>query len=487
MKLKDLLKDIAPLNVVGDLNIDISAIFFDSRKVISGSLFVATKGTQVDGHYFIPQAIAARAAAVMVMNEPSVDQKESFRGTWIVVEDTQAALGRMASVWFGNPSKHLKLVGVTGTNGKTTTVTLLYDLLSVMGYKCGLISTVRNRISNRTLPATHTTPDALAVQGLLAQMVAEGCDYAFMEVSSHAIHQKRIDGLAFSGGVFTNITHDHLDYHGTFAQYLAAKKVFFDTLPSSAFALTNLDDRNGKVMMQNTKATVYGYSFRKLTDFRGRIVENTSSGLHLIINDTEVITRLLGGFNGYNALATYGVAQLLGFEKIDVLTALSALKAADGRFDPIQVPGNKLTAIVDYAHTPDALDKVLATLDEIRTGNSHILTVIGCGGDRDKEKRPVMARVALKWSDQVILTSDNPRSEDPEVIIQDMEKGIDAAHKYKLLSIVNRRAAIKTACRMANAGDIILVAGKGHENYQEIKGVRYPFDDKEVLKEELQV
>ena len=487
MKLKDLLTDIAPLNVVGDLNIDISAILFDSRKVVAGSLFVAIRGTQVDGHHFIAQAIAAEAAAIMVMDEPTVEQKKSFRGTWIKVGDTQSALGRMASVWFGRPSKYLKLVGVTGTNGKTTTVTLLYDLLTEMGYKCGLISTVRNRIGNRTLPATHTTPDALAVQGLLAQMVEEGCDYAFMEVSSHAIHQKRIDGLMFSGGVFTNITHDHLDYHGTFAQYLAAKKAFFDNLPSSAFALTNLDDRNGKVMMQNTEATVYGYSFRKLTDFRGRVVENNSSGLHLAINDTEVITRLLGGFNGYNALATFGVVRLLGFEKMSVLTALSALKAADGRFDPIQVPGSKLTAIVDYAHTPDALDKVLATLDEIRTGDSQILTVVGCGGDRDKEKRPVMARVAAKWSDQVILTSDNPRSEDPEVIIKDMEKGIDGAHKYKFLSIVNRRAAIKTACRIANAGDIILVAGKGHENYQEIKGVRYPFDDKEVLKEELQV
>lgn len=483
MRLDELIKAIAPLNEVGASTIDITDICFDSRKVTSGSLFVAVRGTQVDGHYFLAEAIKQGARAIVFADWP----REMIPDTVIPVQvkDSAAALGLLADRFYGHPSRSLKLVGVTGTNGKTTTVTLMYDLFTALGYKCGLLSTVRNRIGIRELPATHTTPDAVQAHALMADMVAAGCDYAFMEVSSHAVHQKRITGLDFAVAVFTNITHDHLDYHGTFANYLAAKKAFFDGLSPKAFALVNADDRRGNVMVQNTRAQVRRFSLQRLADFKGKVLGNSLSGLHLEIDGREVYTRLIGTFNASNLLAAYGVAQLLGQDQLEVLQGLSALQAAEGRFDAIRAPQKGITGIVDYAHTPDALEKVLETLEQVRSGQEQILTVVGCGGDRDRAKRPKMAAVAVQWSDQVILTSDNPRTEEPLSIIRDMEAGIPADRRNKVLAIADRREAIRTACRLANKGDVVLVAGKGHETYQEINGVKYPFDDKAVLNEEL--
>lgn len=481
MQLSQLIQAIDPLKVVGDTNIDITDICFDSRSVQPGSLFVAMRGTQVDGHRFLAQAIDRGAAALVVS-----DWSAAPTGvTQVQVADTASALGLMADRFYDQPSGKVHLVGVTGTNGKTTTVTLLYDLFTALGYKCGLLSTIRVRIGQAEIDATHTTPDAVQNHQLLADMVEAGCDYVFMEVSSHAVHQKRISGLRFRVAVFTNITHDHLDYHGTFANYLAAKKAFFDDLPPRAYALVNIDDRRGKVMVQNTQAQIRHYSLHRMADFRGRLLENSINGLHLELDGVELYCQLIGGFNAANILAAYGVARLLDQEQREVLQAISALKPAEGRFDAVQSLDRHITGIVDYAHTPDALEKVLQTLDELRQAESRIVTVVGCGGDRDRSKRPKMGAVAVRYSDQVILTSDNPRGEEPGAIIRDMEAGISTEDRAKVLSITDRREAIRTACRLAEKGDVVLVAGKGHEKYQEIDGVKYPFDDKEVLKAEL--
>lgn len=483
MRLDQLIKAIAPLNEVGAATIDITDICFDSRKVSPGSLFVAVRGTQVDGHSFLAQAQQKGARAIVFEDWPAEAPTDGV--VPIQVADSAAALGLLADQFYGQPSRALRLIGVTGTNGKTTTVTLMYELFSALGYKCGLLSTVHNRIGKRALEATHTTPDAVQAHALLAEMVEAGCDYAFMEVSSHAVHQKRISGLEFAVAVFTNITHDHLDYHGTFANYLAAKKAFFDGLSPAAYALVNADDRRANVMVQNTRAQIRRFSLQRMADFKGKVLDNSLHGLHLEIDGTEVYTRLIGAFNASNLLAAYGVARLLGQEPMEVLQGLSALKAAEGRFDAVQSPHKGITGIVDYAHTPDALEKVLETLQQVRSGEEQILTVVGCGGDRDREKRPKMAAAAVRLSDQVILTSDNPRTEEPLSIIRDMEAGIPAEKRNQVLAIADRREAIRTACRLAKKGDVVLVAGKGHEKYQEINGVKHPFDDKEVLNEEL--
>ncbi len=483
MNLRQLLKDIDIIEAEGSLDREIRTIEFDSRKVEKGSVFVAVKGTQVDGHQFIDKAIENGAIAVVLSQPPATEIWPGI--TRIRVANSAAALGWMAANYYGRPSEQLRLVGVTGTNGKTTTVTLLHELFLELGYKSGLLSTIENRIGAQVLPATHTTPDALAINSLLAEMVDAGCDYAFMEVSSHAADQRRIAGLKFTGAVFTNISHDHLDYHGTFRAYIEAKKIFFDLLPSTAFALVNVDDKRGMVMVQNTRARVYRYSLRRLADFRARIIENSPTGLHLEIDNREFFGRLIGEFNAYNLLAVYAVARLLGQDSLEVLTVLSHIGAAAGRFDYVKDEQRQRTGIVDYAHTPDALEKVLSTISGMRQGDSRIITVVGCGGDRDRAKRPKMAKVACDYSDQVILTSDNPRTEEPEAIIREMEAGVPAYATRKVLSITDRRQAIRTACQLAQDGDIILVAGKGHETYQEINGVRYPFDDKAVLKAEL--
>ncbi len=466
----------------GSTSQTVERLDFDSRKVGPGSLFVAVRGTQSDGHQFIEKAIGQGAAAVVAEELPAQRQPAV---TYIQVADSATALGLMANRFFGEPSKALKLVGVTGTNGKTTTVTLLHSLFTALGYKAGLLSTVRNLIGLRPLEAAYTTPDAVSVNMLLREMADAGCDYAFMEVSSHAAHQRRIAGLHFAGGIFTNISHDHLDYHKTFKAYIDAKKMFFDILPKTAFALVNADDKRGGVMVQNTRARKYTYSLRSMAGFKARIQENSISGLHLEVDGVDVHSRLIGEFNAYNLLAAYGAAILLGQDKMETLTALSQLGAAEGRFDYVSGPRGKGTGIVDYAHTPDALEKVLGTIHQLRQGNSRILTVVGCGGDRDKAKRPKMAKVACDYSDQVILTSDNPRSEEPEAIIADMKAGVPPYASAKVLVVTNRREAIRTACRLAQDEDIILVAGKGHEKYQEAKGVRHPFDDKAVLAEAL--
>lgn len=484
-QLSELIAKINPLKVVGSINIDILDLVFDSRKIQPGSLFFAQKGTKVDGHRFIASALEAGAVGVVCETMPDTLVDDV---TYVQVSSTAEAMGAMATQFFDQPSTQLNLVGVTGTNGKTTTVTLLYDLFSGLGYKCGLLSTIQNRIASTVIASTHTTPDVIAINGLLREMVEEGCEYAFMEVSSHAVDQRRIAGLQFRVAVFSNMSHDHLDYHGTFAAYIKAKKRFFDDLPKSAFALVNLDDKRGTVMVQNTLATVKTYSLQRLADFKGKIIENSLLGLHLELNGQEVFTRLIGDFNAYNLLAAFAVAEIMGQNTTDVLQVISALKAAEGRFDYVREPQRKLIAIVDYAHTPDALEKVLDTIQKVKNANSRILTVVGCGGDRDREKRPKMASIAAQKSHQVILTSDNPRSEDPEAIIAEMEHGLkELDEQRKTLSITDRKQAIRTACRMAEPGDIILVAGKGHEKYQEIKGVKYPFDDKEILKEEFQL
>ena len=480
MKLEPILSNIVIEQKVGHSNREISKVVFDSRKVEAASLFVAVHGTQVDGHRFIEKAIISGATVIVCETLP---EKIDESILYIKVANSAAALGMLAHNYYQHPSKKLQLIGVTGTNGKTTTVTLLHRLFSELGYKVGLLSTVENKIGQKTIPSTHTTPDALAINALLDEMVNQGCQYAFMEVSSHAIHQERINGLVFKGGVFTNISHDHLDYHETFKAYINAKKKFFDDLPKTAFALTNVDDKNGKIMVQNTKAKIATYGLRRMADYKAKILDNRIEGLHLIVNEQELYCRLVGVFNAYNLLAVYGVGNLLEFNEVELLTILSNLTAAEGRFDT--VIKNEKVGIVDYAHTPDALVNVLDTIQTVAKHSQKIITLVGCGGDRDKVKRPIMAKVACEKSDMVILTSDNPRSEDPNAILADMEKGIPEEANHKVLVISDRKQAIKTACKFAKAGDIILVAGKGHEKYQEIKGEKFPFDDKQTLINEL--
>ncbi len=455
-------------------------IRFDSRLVRPGDMFVALPGTVTDGHRFIPQALEAGAVAVVCETLPEAPAE---RKTWIVVPDAYQALGRMASGYYGHPSQSLHVVGITGTNGKTTIATLLYRLLEDMGYPCGLLSTVTYAVHGREYSATHTTPDPLRINRLMAEMVEAGTGHCFMEVSSHAIAQQRIEGLHFAGGVFTNLTHDHLDYHGDFKQYLQVKKSWFDRLPDSAFALVNLDDKHGKIMLQNCAARHRGYSLRGLGDYNARILESTIHGLVLDLDGREFHTPLTGRFNASNLLAVYGTACELGFSPDEILPVLSKLKGAPGRFETYVSPAGEITGIVDYAHTPDALKNVLHAINEVRKGKEQLITVIGCGGDRDKAKRPLMARVACELSERVILTSDNPRSEPPEAILADMKQGLEARHLKKCLTIPDRREAIDTAVGLAEPGDIILLAGKGHETYQEIAGERIPFSDKETLLE----
>lgn len=478
-QVSEILSGIEVFESTGDLATMVGGVQFDSRMVKPGDLFVAVKGTHVDGHQFIDKAIEQGAVAIVCETMP-----DSIPSEIVVVriEHTQLNFGKIASAWFNFPSANLKVVGVTGTNGKTTIATLLYKTFSLLGYKVGLISTIKYYVGNEEFPATHTTPDALQIQQLMATMVDAGCEYCFMEVSSHAIDQDRISGIQFDGGIFTNLTHDHLDYHHTFAEYLKAKKKFFDNLPETAFALTNADDKNGMVMLQNTSALKQTYSLRSLANFHCKILEKHFDGMLLSFEGNEVWTHFTGVFNASNLLAVAGAAILLGADRIELLRILSELLPVSGRFEIIRSPEGKY-AVVDYAHTPDAIQNVLSGITEIRTGNEQVITVVGAGGDRDKTKRPKMAAEAVKLSDKVILTSDNPRSEEPEQIIADMEAGIEVHQKHKVLSIVNRKEAIKTACMLARSGDIILVAGKGHENYQEIKGVKHHFDDKEVINE----
>jgi len=478
--LSDLLTGLAFTELQGSADVEISCIVFDSRKVVPGCLFVAVKGTAVDGHDYIEQAVKQGAAAIICEELPGHTAGEA---DFLMVANSAIALGIVAANFYDRPSDQLKLVGVTGTNGKTTVATLLYKLFRELGYKVGLLSTVENQINGKVIPATHTTPDPVALNSLLRDMVDQGCDYCFMEVSSHAVAQHRIEGLKFSGGIFTNLTHDHLDYHKTFDAYRDAKKAFFDSLPKNAFALTNVDDRNGNVMLQNTRAHKKTYGLKNMADFKIKMLENEFNGLLLNVDGDEVWFKLVGSFNAYNLAAVYGAALLLDQDRAKVLVSLSGLTGAEGRFDYVISP-SKIVGIIDYAHTPDAVQNVLTTIHDLRKGNEQVITIIGCGGDRDKTKRPVMASMACEWSDKVILTSDNPRSEDPEQIIRDMEAGVTAANKRKTISIVDRREAIKTACHLAKPGDIILLAGKGHEKYQEVKGVKTHFDDKEELTEQ---
>ena len=479
MRLKELLKNIKPTQIVGDENIDITGVNIDSRKIKPGHLFVAMKGTQVDGHQFIPKALDLGAVAILCEDLPE-EQKEGV--TYIQVASTEDAVGKVATVFYGKPTEKLKLVGVTGTNGKTTIATLLYNMFRKLGYKCGLLSTVCNYIEGEAIPADHTTPDPIELNALLSKMVEAGCQYAFMECSSHAIHQKRIGGLKFAGGIFTNLTRDHMDYHKTVENYRDAKKAFFDGLPKSAFAITNADDKNGMVMVQNCKAQIKTYSTRSMADFRARILECHFEGMYLEIDGHEVGVQFIGKFNVSNLLAVYGTAIMLGQKPEDILVVLSTLKSVSGRLEPIHSPEG-YTAIVDYAHTPDALENVLKAIHEVLNGKGKVITVCGAGGNRDKGKRPLMAQEAVKQSDKVIITSDNPRFEEPQDIINDMLAGLDKQQLKKVVSIVDRKEAIRTACMMAEKGDVILIAGKGHEDYQEIKGVKHHFDDKEVVKE----
>lgn len=480
MDLKTVLHAIPVLQVVGQLEeVDVASLCFDSRSVQLGSLFIAVQGVHTDGHLYIDKAIAYGARAVLVEELP-LETLDSV--VYIVVADSAYALGVAASNFYGNPSQALKLAGVTGTNGKTTVATLLFQLFTELGYRVGLLSTVQNQIGAKVIPATHTTPDPIELNRLLQEMVADGCDYAFMEVSSHAIVQERIAGLKFAGGIFTNITHDHLDFHKTFENYIKAKKKFFDDLDGYAFALTNVDDKNGLVMLQNTVAHKKTYALRSVADFKAKVVESHFDGMLLNIDGQEVWVKLVGNFNAYNLLAVYGTAILLEQETIKVLTALSTLSGAEGRFETLKAP-NGVFAVVDYAHTPDAVENVLETISSLRQPGQHIITVLGCGGDRDKTKRPEMAQAALRYSDRFIITSDNPRTEDPGQIIRDIETGVATDQKSKVLSIADRREAIRAAFQLANPGDIILVAGKGHEKYQDIEGVKYHFDDKEILEQ----
>lgn len=479
MTLKELIKNIRPESITGDTGIEIKGVNIDSRRIADGHLFVAMKGTQVDGHAFIAKAISQGAAAILCEDMP---EETSDSVTYVQVKSTEDAVGEVATQFYGDPSRKLKLVGVTGTNGKTTIATLLYNMFRKLGYKCGLLSTVCNYIEDERIPTTHTTPDPIELNQLLSRMVEAGCQYAFMECSSHAIAQKRIGGLKFAGGIFTNLTRDHLDYHKTFENYRNAKKAFFDGLPKGSFAITNADDKNGMVMVQNTKATVKTYSTQRMADFRAKILECHFGGMYLEIDGREVGVQFIGKFNVSNLLAVYGAAMMLGEKAEDVLVAMSTLHSVSGRLDPVHSPEG-YTAIVDYAHTPDALENVLKAIHEVLNGKGQVITVCGAGGNRDKGKRPLMAQEAVKQSDKVIITSDNPRFEDPQAIINDMLAGLDAKQMKKVVSIADRREAIRTACMMAKKGDVILVAGKGHENYQEICGVKHHFDDKEVLKE----
>ena len=480
--LKDILYKVAIEVVKGSTEMTIAKIEFDSRKVTENDMFVAIRGSITDGHAFIEKAINLGAVAIVCDTLPEV----IITGiTYIQVKDTNEALAFLSSNFYGNPSQNLKLVGVTGTNGKTTIASLLYQLFKKAGYKVGLLSTVKIMVDEIEYKATHTTPDSLTINYYLAEMSTVGVEYCFMEVSSHGIHQKRTDGLQFAGGVFTNLSHDHLDYHPTFAEYRDVKKSFFDHLPKSAFALTNIDDKNGLVMVQNTYARKVTYALKSYADYKAQILENQLSGLLLKINENEVWVRLIGTFNAYNLLAIFGTAVELGLDKLEVLRLLSELESVSGRFQFI-VSNDKITAIVDYAHTPDALENVLNTINDIRTNNEQLITVVGCGGDRDKTKRPIMAHIASSMSNKVIMTSDNPRSENPEDIISDMEKGVEAQNQKKTLSILDRKQAIKAACQLAGANDIILIAGKGHETYQEIDGIRYEFDDMKIVKELLE-
>ena len=474
--LNDLLRDTEIVSITGPTDKPITSIGFDSRTVEPGQLYFAIPGTQTDGHAFISDAIAKGAVAIVCQHLP---QNTDPSVTYVQVADSNAALGHIAANFYDNPSRKLRLVGVTGTNGKTTTATLLYDTFRMLGYKAGLISTVSYRINDQVLPSTHTTPDAIRINRMLAEMVETGCEYCFMEVSSHSIVQNRIEGLHFTGGIFTNITHDHLDYHKTFAEYIKAKKRFFDHLPASAWALTNIDDRNGRIMTQNTRAQVYTLSLLAQADFKCKIVEMLLDGMLLNMDGTEVWVGFLGRFNAYNLLSVYAAARLLGADKTELLTAMSRLHPVNGRFEYIRSKSG-VTAIVDYAHTPDALQNVIDTINEIRTGQQKLYIVVGCGGNRDRTKRPEMAQIAVKGGDLAILTSDNPRLEQPEAIIEEMKAGLTPEDRY--LAITDRRQAIRTAALMAAPHDIILVAGKGHETYQDIGGVKHHFDDKEEVR-----
>ncbi|MDC3344968.1 UDP-N-acetylmuramoyl-L-alanyl-D-glutamate--2,6-diaminopimelate ligase [Flavobacteriaceae bacterium] len=471
--LKDILYKVSVNAVYGDTNVKVAQVDFDSRKVVKDSLFVAQKGISVDGHLYIGKAISLGATTIICQELP-IHLEANI--TFIQVEDSNKTLAIIASNFYDNPSSKLKLIGVTGTNGKTTVASLLYQLLKKSGYKTGLLSTVQILVDTTVFNATHTTPDSVTINSYLHQMVLLGVDYCFMEVSSHGIHQKRTEGLEFAGGIFTNLSHDHLDYHVSFASYRDVKKSFFDSLPKTAFALTNLDDKNGNVMLQNTKARKRTYALKTLADYKAKIIEKSFSGTLISINDTEFWTKLIGNFNAYNLAAIIGVAYELGLEKIEILTIISQLESVSGRFEHL-VSDNGVIAIVDYAHTPDALKNVLETINNIRTNNEKLITVIGCGGDRDKTKRPKMAHIASQLSTQAIFTSDNPRTENPETILEEMEEGVSAENLKKIITISDRRQAIKTACKFSETGDILLIAGKGHENYQEISGERFHFDD----------
>lgn len=477
--LQDILYKVHLKEVHGNTSIEVTDIQIDSRKVSKGSVFIAIKGEQTDGHKFFDKVVEQGACAIVCETMPATFANNV---TYVQVQNSHEAVAFMANNFYNEPSKKVKLVGITGTNGKTTIATVLFKLFTQLGYTCGLISTVQNQISNTIIPSTHTTPDAISLNELLAKMADASCAFVFMEVSSHAIHQHRVTGLHFVGGVFSNITHDHLDYHKTFDEYIKVKKTFFDTLPQTSFAISNADDKRGTVMLQNTHAKKYYYSLKTVAEFKGKILDNALTGLQMLVNDVEVHFRLIGEFNAYNLLAVYGTAICLGEKSDTTLTALSMLSGAEGRFDYF-ISSDLIIGIVDYAHTPDALENVLSTIKKLRKGHEQIITVVGCGGDRDKTKRPIMAQSACDLSDKVILTSDNPRTENASEILNDMQASLTSAAKRKYISIADRKEAIKTAVSLANKEDIILVAGKGHEKYQDINGIKYPFDDKEILKE----
>ncbi len=482
MLLTELIPDCKPWikSIRTDAAVQIREIHQDSRKVGAGDVFVAIKGATSDGHQFIDKVL--EQGAQVIVAEGAAPKQLPQGVVWIHATDTKEVLGHMASAYHGHPSRQMQVVGVTGTNGKTTVATTLWQAMTLHGSRCGLVSTVENRIADEVVPSTHTTPDAIQLQALFSRMLKSGCTHVFMEVSSHAVHQRRIAGTSFVGGIFTNITHDHLDYHGTFAEYLKAKKRFFDDLPKQCWAITNLDDRNGQVMMQNTKASVKSYALRHPADYKGKVLENALSGLHLQINDQQLHTRMIGGFNASNLLAVYGALVHLGIDKMQALTLISSLRGAEGRFEYLPHATLKnCGGIVDYAHTPDALEKVIQTIKAMQKKGGRLITVVGCGGDRDRTKRPIMARIAVDGSHLAILTSDNPRTEDPNSILAEMEAGLTGHDPKKWLIIADREQAIKTACRMLHTGDVVLVAGKGHERYQEIQGVKHPFDDKVVL------
>lgn len=478
--LQDILYKVKIRSISGPIDLEIHDLQIDSRQVQPGTAFIAIKGVSTDGHAFIPAAVEKKASAIICEVLPAQLAPDI---TYVQVENSSYAAGVMAHNFYGAPSERLHLVGVTGTNGKTTIATLLFKLFSALGYTCGLVSTVENRIGESIIPSTHTTPDAISLNRLLSDMVKAGCTHVFMETSSHALHQNRVAGLVYKGALFSNITHDHLDYHKTFEEYIRVKKSFFDGLPSTAFAISNADDKRGTVMLQNTAATKYYYSLKTMADFKGKILENSLTGLLMTVNEQEVHFRMIGEFNAYNLLAVYGAAVCLGEDKNEVLRILSEMTGAEGRFDYFVSKNKRVIAIIDYAHTPDALVNVLTTIQKLKKGHEQVITVVGCGGDRDKTKRPLMGAAACEYSDRAIFTSDNPRSEDPAAILKDMEIDLNTAARRKFISIADRREAIKTALSLANKEDIVLVAGKGHEKYQEIKGVKHPFDDKKVVQE----